>query len=52
MEDSLKQWLKDHNIHYILHTHTAVFTVPEAREHCADAVMRLMGKEFEEEEKT
>ena len=34
MEDSLKKWLKDHNIHYILHTHTAVFTVPEAREHC------------------
>lgn len=34
MEDSLKQWLKDHNIHYILHTHTAVFTVPEARKYC------------------
>ena len=34
MEASLKQWLSDHNISYILHTHPAVFTVPEAREHC------------------
>ncbi|MFX1311444.1 MAG: prolyl-tRNA synthetase associated domain-containing protein [Promethearchaeota archaeon] len=34
MEESLKQWLKDHNIQYILYTHPPVFTVPEAREHC------------------
>lgn len=34
MEDSLKQWLADHNIRYVLHTHPAVFTVPEARVHC------------------
>ena len=34
MEDSLKHWLTDHNIHYVLHTHPAVFTVPEAKIHC------------------
>ncbi|HEC40298.1 hypothetical protein LCGC14_0916690 [marine sediment metagenome] len=34
MEASLKQWLADHNINYVLHTHPAVFTVTEAREHC------------------
>jgi len=34
MEDKLKQWLDVHNIQYILHIHPAVFTVPEAREHC------------------
>jgi len=34
MEASLKQWLADHNINYVLHTHPAVFTVPEAKEHC------------------
>ncbi|HDZ19448.1 hypothetical protein LCGC14_1011710 [marine sediment metagenome] len=34
MESSLKQWLVDHDIGYILHTHPAVFTVPEAKEHC------------------
>ena len=34
MKDSLKQWLEIHDIKYILHTHPAVFTVPEAREHC------------------
>ena len=34
MEESLKQWLREHNINYILHTHPAVFTVPEAKEHC------------------
>ncbi len=34
MEASLKQWLSDHNITYVLHTHPAVFTVPEAKEHC------------------
>ena len=34
MEDSLKRWLADLNIRYVLHTHPAVFTVPEARVHC------------------
>ena len=34
MEDSLKQWLSDNKIQYILHTHPAVFTVPEAKIHC------------------
>ncbi|MFX0000454.1 MAG: prolyl-tRNA synthetase associated domain-containing protein [Candidatus Hodarchaeota archaeon] len=34
MEDSLKQWLQENDIQYILHTHPAVFTVPEAKEHC------------------
>ena len=34
MEEKLKQWLKNHNISYILHTHPAVFTVSEAKEHC------------------
>ena len=34
MEDSLKRWLANHDIHYTLHTHPPVFTVPEAREHC------------------
>ncbi|MFX0135195.1 MAG: prolyl-tRNA synthetase associated domain-containing protein [Candidatus Hodarchaeota archaeon] len=34
MEDSLKRWLADHDIQYVLHTHPAVFTVPEARIHC------------------
>lgn len=34
MEDSLKRWLADYNIQYVLHTHPAVFTVPEARVHC------------------
>ncbi len=34
MEDSLKRWLAVHNIQYVLHSHPAVFTVPEAREHC------------------
>jgi Ala-tRNA(Pro) deacylase len=33
MQDSLKQWLAEHNIQYILQTHPAVFTVPEARIH-------------------
>lgn len=33
MKDSLKRWLTDHDISYILHTHQAVFTVPEAKEH-------------------
>ncbi|MFX1321040.1 MAG: prolyl-tRNA synthetase associated domain-containing protein [Promethearchaeota archaeon] len=34
MEDSLKRWLEENNIQYVLHTHPAVFTVPEARIHC------------------
>ncbi|UCD00538.1 MAG: prolyl-tRNA synthetase associated domain-containing protein [Promethearchaeota archaeon] len=34
MEESLKAWLVEHKIHYTLHTHPAVFTVPEARMHC------------------
>jgi Ala-tRNA(Pro) deacylase len=34
MEDSLKRWLAVHNIQYALHSHPAVFTVSEAREHC------------------
>jgi len=34
MDDSLEQWLADRNINYVLHTHPAVFTVPEAMEHC------------------
>ncbi len=34
MKDSLKRWLAVHNIRYVLHSHPAVFTVPEAREHC------------------
>ncbi|MFW9942388.1 MAG: prolyl-tRNA synthetase associated domain-containing protein [Candidatus Thorarchaeota archaeon] len=33
MEESLKQWLADHDIQYTLHTHPAVFTVPEAEIH-------------------
>ena len=34
MENSLKHWLSDHSIQYTLHTHPAVFTVPEAKIHC------------------
>ncbi|MFX1324011.1 MAG: prolyl-tRNA synthetase associated domain-containing protein [Promethearchaeota archaeon] len=34
MKESLKQWLAAHDIQYILHTHPAVFTVPEAKIHC------------------
>ncbi len=34
MEASLKRWLADHNINYVLHTHPAVFTVPEAKKYC------------------
>jgi len=33
MDQSLKQWLAEHNIQYTLHTHPAVFTVPEAKIH-------------------
>ncbi len=34
MDESLKTWLAGHEIDYILHTHKAVFTVPEAKIHC------------------
>ncbi|MHA2392849.1 MAG: prolyl-tRNA synthetase associated domain-containing protein [Promethearchaeota archaeon] len=34
MKESLKQWLATHDIQYLLHTHPAVFTVPEAKIHC------------------
>ncbi len=34
MVDSLKKWLEQFNIVYILHEHPAVFTVEEARKHC------------------
>jgi Ala-tRNA(Pro) deacylase len=34
MNAKLKQWLNDHGIQYVLHTHSAVFTVPEAKLHC------------------
>ena len=34
MDASLKQWLADNDINYVIHTHPAVFTVPEAKEHC------------------
>ncbi|MFW9971061.1 MAG: prolyl-tRNA synthetase associated domain-containing protein [Candidatus Odinarchaeota archaeon] len=34
MEDSLRRWLTDHHIRYVLHAHPPVFTVPEARVHC------------------
>ena len=34
MKESLKRWLANHDINYELHTHPAVFTVPEAKIHC------------------
>ncbi|MFX0005868.1 MAG: prolyl-tRNA synthetase associated domain-containing protein [Promethearchaeota archaeon] len=34
MNDKLKQWLNERGIHYVLHSHPAVFTVPEAKVHC------------------
>ena len=34
MDESLNQWLSDKGINYILHKHSAVFTVPEAKIHC------------------
>ncbi len=34
MKESLSKWLNSHDIQYILHSHPAVFTVPEARVHC------------------
>jgi len=33
MEKKLATWLEDHNIQYTLHSHPAVFTVPEAKIH-------------------
>jgi Ala-tRNA(Pro) deacylase len=33
MEKDLLTWLANHDIHYTLHTHPAVFTVPEAKIH-------------------
>ena len=35
MDRKLESWLKERNIGYILHTHPAVFTVAEAKEHCS-----------------
>jgi Ala-tRNA(Pro) deacylase len=34
MDAKLKLWLEQNEISYVLHTHPAVFTVPEARIHC------------------
>lgn len=34
MDVKLKDWLETNEIFYILHTHPAVFTVPEAQIHC------------------
>jgi Ala-tRNA(Pro) deacylase len=34
MDDILRIWLAEHSIKYTLHTHPAVFTVPEAKIHC------------------
>ncbi len=34
MKDSLKRWLANYEIFYILHTHPAVYTIPEAKIHC------------------
>ena len=34
MQDSLERWLRENNIKYVLHTHKAVFTVPEAKVYC------------------
>jgi Ala-tRNA(Pro) deacylase len=35
MDKKLEIWLENHNIKYKLHTHPAVFTVPEAKLHSA-----------------
>ena len=35
MDKKLAKWLDDHDIHYTLHTHPAVFTVSEAKIHSA-----------------
>jgi Ala-tRNA(Pro) deacylase len=34
MDKSLEEWLEKNDIQYIMHTHPAVFTVPEAKIHC------------------
>jgi len=34
MDEKLAEWLKQYQIEYKLHTHPAVFTIEEAREHC------------------
>jgi Ala-tRNA(Pro) deacylase len=34
MEESLKKWLENMGIKYKLHSHPAVYTVPEAKIHC------------------
>ncbi len=34
MDKNLENWLDKNNIHYVLYSHTAVFTVPEAEIHC------------------
>jgi Ala-tRNA(Pro) deacylase len=34
MDKQLSTWLSKNYIHYTLHTHPAVFTVPEAKIHC------------------
>ncbi len=34
MDKQLEEWLKDYQIEYKLHTHPAVFTIEEAKEHC------------------
>ena len=34
MDKTLKIWLVKYDIQYVLHTHPAVFTVPEAKFHC------------------
>ncbi len=35
MDLSLRSWLKNNNIEYVLHEHPAVFTVPEADKYCS-----------------
>jgi Ala-tRNA(Pro) deacylase len=34
MEKQLEEWLEKYKIEYKLHTHPAVFTIEEAKEHC------------------
>lgn len=34
MDTKLKSWLAQNDISYVLHSHPAVFTVPEAQIHC------------------
>ena len=35
MDEKLETWLKNYQIEYKLHTHPAVFTIEEAKEHCS-----------------